>query len=68
MDGFEAEAGLDGVGEALAGAGQDDQALAFGQGEQVVGAGQVELIEVGKRGAEDEAEPAAGAEPLRTGG
>ncbi len=32
----------------------------FGQGEEIFGAGQVELLEVGERGAEDEPESAAG--------
>ena len=60
VDGLQAELGYDGPVEPLIGPGQDDEALAFGEVEELGGVAEVELGQVGRRGPEDEAEATAG--------
>src|SRR4051794_41855923 len=50
VDGLEAEARLHGVGEALLVAGEDHEALAFGEGEELAGAGEGALRQGGRGG------------------
>ncbi len=60
VDGLQTELGYDGSVETLIGAGEDDEALALGEVEELVGVVEIELRQVRQRGPEDEAKPAAG--------
>ena len=64
MDGLQAEPEPVAPVEVLIGAGEDDQALALGEVEELGDVAEVELRQVGQRGPEDEAEAAAGRGPL----
>ena len=72
VDRLQAEPEPVGAGEVLLGAGEDDQALALGEVEELGDVGEVALGQVRQRRAEDEPEPAAGrgtlAERARRGG
>src|SRR4051794_1327567 len=65
---LQVQARLDGIGKPLRGAGQDDEALTFGQGEKLVGLGEVDLAQVRQGRAEDESQAAARGRGVDAGG